>query len=255
MKKNNKSAMPIASVILLIVLSLLFGLNYVFDPFEDQVVRYPMYVTDFRDTGSYKINPETILEALHHGEINVFTPESATPEAPISDKPILWNQSDYQEIASALHQVVWKESLDGWSVYGMVFKTSCQENPSGFTYGDITYFKSIFMDGRILYSAREIEIAPLYSDVTWGGGTNYPHPILGWKSVDLIKIKVNAEDALRIAEENGGKAARESVENQCRISIGLSGGSGWKVAYAGNSSSPLYLYKIEIDPYTGQIIK
>lgn len=255
MKKRHNSARTIAVVIFIVILSLVCGLNYVFDPFEDQVVRYPMNVTVIRDTGSYKINPETILESLRRNDINVFAPELATPEAPVFDKPILWNQSDYQEITAALHQLVWKEPLDGWSVYGMKFRTSCPENSSGFTYGEITYFKSIFITGGVLYLISEIEIAPLYGDASWSRSTNYSDPLFGWKNIDLGKIKVNAEDALRIAEGNAGKAARISVQNQCRITVGLSGDSAWKVAYDENSSSSLYLYRIKIDPYTGQITK
>ncbi len=214
-----------------------------------------MNVTIIRDTGSYKINPETILESLRRNDINVFMPELSTPEAPVFDKPILWHQSDYQEITSTLHQFVWKETLDGWSVYGMKFKTNCLEKSSGFTSGEITYFKTISTNGQVLYLVSEIEITPLYSDISWSRGTNYPDPVHEWIGIDIKKININAEDALMIAEERVSKIAPLYVQNQCRITAELSGDTGWVVVYDENKDSSLQLYKVQIDPYTGHIIE
>jgi len=245
----------IFTTISLAILGILVGAIYVVyissDPFDDLVKRYPTGV--FNDMGSYKIDTETILAALDRGETDVFMPELATPQAPALEKPIMWHQSDYLKIASALHQFVWSETLDDWGLYSMSFDATCQDKPDGFSNGDFTYFKTIFYGGKLTYTAREMLVTPRYGDVSWGGGTDFPRPILGWKSVDLKRLKVTAEDALRIAEENGGITVRLAVQNKCTISLILLGYESWDVAYEG--SNGLFIFQIKIDPYTGQVIK
>ncbi|MGA7194273.1 MAG: hypothetical protein WBW94_11645 [Anaerolineales bacterium] len=258
MSKNNKNKRIIAIAVLLIFTSILCGVIYIVyissDPFIEER-RYPDCLTCYHDMGGYEINPETILESLNRGETNVFMPELATPEAPIYEGSLAWHQSDYLKIAGALDQFVWKDNLKDWSLYGVDFYADCQNNPNGFTLGDFIFFKSVFYDGEITYTAREIQITPQYRDVAWGGGTAFPRPILGWDSVNLSNFKFNADDALLIAEENGGKEARVSVQNMCRVIVGISGYTGWEVYYDGNNGSPSFLFKIQIDPYTGKAIK
>jgi len=57
--------------------------------------------------------------------------------------------------------------------------------------------------------------------VEWGGETNLPHPIFGQKGFDLSKFKISADDALRIAEENGGAKFRSDYNNECNIQLYL----------------------------------
>lgn len=238
---------------LLAVVGMVCALVYVFDPFQDQVDRYPMAVADLREVVNYKIDPQTILPSLERGNINVFFPASTSSEVPMEERPVLWNQSEYLKIAEAFSRFAWKESLQGWSVYGADFHAMCQDL-NGFNGADLMYFKSAFAGGRILYAVRGIEISPLSGRVTGGWGTNYPHPILGWKGTDLSKVAVDAEDAVKIAEAHGGTAIRTSVLNQCRITTGLSDGSAWKVVYDDERGSLQYAFWIEIDPNSGQVL-
>lgn len=241
-------------IIVIAVLLVMLGIIYVFDPFMEQVLKNPNTISNFRYTGDYKINPETIVASLGRGEKDVFMPQLAPSDAytSVSEGSIPWQQSDYFKIANALHQFVWKETTDNWHLYRMKFTTSCKDNLIGFGIGDFVYYKPIFtQQGHLRYTAREMIIHPLDSNVTWGGGTNFPHPLFGWKSVNLSKLKVVAEDALKIAEENGGKASRLSVQDECTIYLNLSGYSGWSVAYHGAGDRLIFM--IQIDPYTGNI--
>ncbi len=45
---------------------------------------------------------------------------------------------------------------------------------------------------------------PKYGYVEWGGGANAPRLLFGWKNIDLDRM-IDPENALGIAEENGGK--------------------------------------------------
>ncbi len=209
---------------------------------------------DPEHTGYYKINPETILASLSRGETDVFIPEPATPSAPVFNSTISWHQSDYLKITNAVFQSVWKETFDSWSLLSMVFKIACQDNPDGFESGDIHFFKA---DGESDYTTREVLITPQYGDVSWGGGglgSDFSRPSSGWKSIDVSRLKITADDALKIADDNGGKSFRSAKENQCRIAmiLQLESDAGWGVIYVGYDGSSNF--NIEIDPYTGKVI-
>jgi hypothetical protein len=241
----------IVKVFALCLVILGIAIIYVFDPFVEGVQSHPSHLGFER--GYYKINPETILTSLNNGETKVFTPETTSPEEPVFDKYFSWQQSDYTKLTAALHEFVWGEGLNGWKLYSVYFDTPCHDHISGFELGQYYYFKTIFhKNGKIGYAGRGFLITPQYGDVEWGSGPNYPHPILGWKSVNLNTIKITAEQALKIAEENGGKEARLLVENKCKVTARLSGYSGWRIfIYRYDTGSSIF--RMEIDPSTGKI--
>ena len=219
--------------------------------FENQDRKYPSTIGTFNDTGNFTINPTTILDTLNRGEINVFTPSLATPSADtiLPSGSIHWTQSDYLKIANALSQFVWKETLEDWKVYSILFERECHENPSGFDSLDIIYYKTIKVNSQKAYTAHYIQIYPLASNVTWGGETNFPISN-GWNGIDLKKLKISADDALRIAEENGGKEARSRVQNDCLILTKVpshNNDDSWDVYYY-----PGVYFELLINPYSGK---
>jgi len=162
------------------------------------------------------------------------------------DKPIQWHQLDYLRIFGALNQHVWGDNLNDWKIYLMNFNADCQ-NPSGFWDGEIIFYKTVFDEGRFKYVTRDILAEPKYLSVAWGE-TRFSPPLFGWNGFDSTKLKVTADDALRIAEENGGKEAR--LTNKCiNVSLFLLPGDSqrWEVHYKN--------FKISIDPYTGEVVK
>lgn len=227
---------------------------YVFDPFIPEVRYLPGGVSDFRDGDFYQMDSQTILASLDGGETNVFTPVAANSQAPIFEEPISWQQSDFLKVARGLNQFIWKEPLSGWKLYSMNFSAACQDDPIGFSEGDFYYFKTVFRDnGKIRYSTQDYSISPQTGAVSWAGGANFPHPPLGWASIRLSQIKVTAEDALRIAEENGGRETRLLAQNKCRMHMGLlSGDAVWQVfIYQDDTGSTLF--RMKIDTRTGRI--
>ncbi len=224
---------------------------YVFDPFIEGVQQYPSGIGHER--GYYKIDPERILTSLSNGDTRVFTPETTSPEDPIFQKYFSWRQLDYTKVTAALHEFVWNEGLDGWKLYYMYFDTPCHDDLRGFELGEYYYFKTIFNEnGRIGYAGHGLLITPQYGDVEWGSSPNYPHPLFGWKRVNINKIKITAEEALAIIEQNGGKEARLLVKNECKITAKLSGYSGWRIfIYRYDTGSSIF--SMEIDPSTGKI--
>lgn len=242
--------------LLLVILAILiagFVLLYKVNPvFDDQVLTAPNGLSSYFETTEYKIDPTTILENLKEGEKNVFTLVMATPETDerLYTEPFPWKQLDYLNIANALHQYVWKETLDGWHVFNLSFYGDCEYNTAGFDLFQVTYFKYV---GSQQYTAHEIDIFPLYAGVATGGGTNFPRPLFGWnESLDLDRLKITANDALRIAEQNGGKDARLAFGNKCKISVFItSNDQKWTIIYHEDSDAKR-IFEINIDPYTGK---
>jgi hypothetical protein len=132
----------------------------------------------------------------------------------------------------------------------MTFHIDCQDDLSGLPGGTFSYFRTTLTKGKIAYTWREMEIDPTYLFVAWGGNAKFAHPLFGWKSIDLSKLQVSAEDAIKIAENNGGREARLNVQNQCGIHLLLMPEryKGWLVDYQSAD------FEIMIDPYTGEVI-
>ena len=163
MKSQRAKRKRIAIALLILLIAGLavaaFMLIATFAPvLNEQVKLYPGGPHSYSNSGDYTINPRTIITNLNQGESNVFTPITVTP-GPFSPLPVgsfLWHQPDYFEITNALYQFVWKKSSEDWNLYHVYFNRGCQDNPSGFDEGEITYFKTIEINGEKEYTAREI---------------------------------------------------------------------------------------------------
>lgn len=239
-------------IALVIFLSLLVIVYiYVFDPGEYNNY-LPVGISDFRDSSSFQIDQVAILDSLDRGETDVFTPVDSSPQTPL-DETVSWRQADFIKVARALNQTVWTEPLSGWRLYSMHFSTPCKDDPSGFAEADFYYFKTTFRDnGKIRYTTQNFFISPEYGEVIWAGGSTFPHPLLAWENTKLSKIQITAEDALTIAEENGGKETRRLVENKCGIHVRLAGDQPWQILIYQNGTGSS-LFRMEIDPESGKI--
>jgi hypothetical protein len=222
----------------------------------EQAVLYPSN-SSYSDGGSYMFDPGTILLDLDRGETDIFTPIPSKENMVNTPFPVglhLWSQSDYLNLAGALHQFAWTESMKGWHIYSMYFFRNCQDNSAGFDSGEITYFKAI--DGPFSYATRVIDIYPAENEVSWSGDAKFPRPLLGWQRINLAGLKVTADDALQIAEKNGGEKFRLKVKNICAVDVFLnpnpSSDDNWIVYY---NDPGRFTFEIHIDPYSGEYKK
>lgn len=247
-------------VIIICAVIVTLGYVYDFDPFRSPNENYPGLLDNRNSVGNFKINPETFLQAIHNNKTNIYLPDDRSMEEldftgpALYENSIQWSQNGYLDISRSINEQVWHDNLDGWLLYRMIFGTRCQDNLSGFENGTITYYKTIFRNNKIRYTTRDMIASPKYMSIIWGGGTEYPHPLFGWKNIDLNKIKITAEDALKIAEENGGKKTRLSVQNKCDIHVLLLRGNydGWLVYY-NNSLGSTNGFEVRINYTTGKI--
>jgi hypothetical protein len=238
-----------------------FALGYVydFDPFRSPNEYYPRMLDNRNNVGVFKINPETFLPAIRNNSTNIYLPDDRSIEEldftgpELYDNSVQWSQNDYLDIARSINTQVWHDNLDGWLIYGMTFGTKCQDNLSGFEEGALTYYKTIFKNNKIRHTTRDMIVSPKYMNIIWGGGTEFPYTLFGWENIDLNKIKITAEDALKIAEKNGGQEMRVAIQNNCSITVSLlrDNYNGWFIRYHNHSGSARDL-KFRINYATGE---
>jgi len=200
----------------------------------------------------YTIDPNTILESIANGKMDVFTLESVTHERQplMSSMPVQWSQSDYSQIAQALHQYVWNEPLEDWSFGSMQYGMDCQDVSNGPQYAYFGYYKVTHYGNQTSRVVHEIYILHEVNSVHWVE-TVYSPQSQNWQTLDLAKVKVFVSNALAIAEMNGGSEMRSSVEDKCKIMLSLAPAaeySGLQVLYSNNQS----FFLIYIDPFSGK---
>lgn len=201
----------------------------------------------------YLIAPDTILTMLSQGDSNVFFPVQATPgpnDDLLPNGSFSWTQADYLKIAAALSQHAWGDQLEGWKIYSLDIDRNCRNLNAGFDSFRATYYKETTINSEERYITRQIDIFPLAKLVTWRDGADYPHSFLKpWHAVDFNNFKITADEALQIAEENGGVDARLKSNNECMILVSLyqRNQNKWSVTYY-----PLVSFQALINPYNGE---
>lgn len=245
------------SICVLIAISfvLLFGWIFLFNPFYIGDFPYPSGLSDYDHYGYFQIDPETVLVKIDSGVMNPFSKETRNMEEIWTDPAshpieIQWSQSEYFRIYESLGGVLWEGNYQSWDLYGFNFNTKCQAGLRGFDEGEVTYFRTTYRNGGLKYETRYIRVNPSYRSVAWGDEAIFPRFVIDWKGIKLEELVITADDALKIAEEHGGREYRESVDNDCSIFLILQprSYSGWLVTYGLNG------FVVLIDPYTGKII-
>lgn len=200
----------------------------------------------------FKIDPSTILEGALQGEENIFIPAD-TEEEPEIYQPFLsnWKQSDYLIIADALHKFVWKESLIDWKLNSVIFSVDCDDLPYGFQYARFVYFK-VIDDDKGRYRVVHTIFVDLYSKTANVSADKYSPLVMDWKELDLIKMNITSQEALKIIENDKGSELRKSINNDCTVSTSfyttLPQKNKWVITYyTGNEN-----VDFEVDPDTGE---
>jgi hypothetical protein len=194
--------------------------------YSEEDYRSPGSFHRYPDSGYYEIDPDTILDSLEHGETDVFTPFFGDPDR---DEPyytsIAWTQADYLKIADALSQEIWGEALDleSWNVKYLFLSQGCEDDLRGFNTFTIVYYKPrgiVNLERR--YTTRLIDMYPWQGLIRWGGNGDFSAPQLrGSRRIDMNKVKITAEDAIEIAEKNGGQNIRLRNDNNCLVNVSI----------------------------------
>jgi len=209
------------------------------------------------DETDYSMDSRTILRSLAEGKTDVFIEQMATPSVtPVKLPPVQWKQADYLKVADAFSKAIFHESLDGWKVKDDIhFSLDCKDVSFGPQYASIMFFKSISSGKDTSRIERTIAVDPQENQVSWSGATFSPDTG-GATPVDLSRVNFSVDEALRIAEANGGEKFRLGVNNDCGIDItnwrsmfqATFGGNDWKAWYEGSQGE---LFNINVNQQTG----
>ena len=238
---------PTISATLAVVILIAAVLSCNIDQTEEQTNLFSLF---------YTIEPTSLLESLQHGEA-AFTPVSQRPELiPVDQKvTVNWHQADYFYIANALYEGVLGKTLQGWQLSSMDFALGCSKVQNGFQNGRFRFFSVVEDNNQESRLERFIVIDPSNNFVQVSE-TKYSPKLVDLKSIDITQLKISADQALQIAESNGGEEKRASVKNACSISSALTLDRRdrwyWDVFYTRSDDRTLF-FDIQIDPYTGEI--
>ena len=205
------------------------------------------------EAGTYGFDSQTILSSLKSGNNDVFTQLSPSRlEGPIS-QPVHWTQADYYRVANAFMEMRWQEQLSQWNLDGLYFEANCDDAPFGPQL--ITFF--IFRKGvfdKYYYDAR-LDIKAEQNLLTWTKMEDENIPYLFEKErrkLNWAQIKIPADQALQIIEDEGGEKARlrikeDSLDQNCHITSWLNrwatfgDSTEWDIGYWTSSKSTGYI--------------
>lgn len=205
----------------------------------------------------FEFNPETVFDDLENGEDDVFMP--AAEEVP-ERKPrnIHWYQEDYLNLVNVLADMYLPDIF--WDTHPVSMNTSflCDEIDQ-FDYDmHFDYYRYFGEDGNdmehyLFHISPEKGSIWIYNESRTG---NTLKPI----QFDFKKTRVTFEDALEIAEENGGQEFREERENECGLAIDLDPDNEtelyWEVEYHGPKAFSIGdYYRVYVDAVTGEVIE
>jgi hypothetical protein len=177
----------------------------------------------YSDSYYFTYNAETILDDIKRGEEDILLPISVNEELeiiPLEDAT-LWSQSDIIKIIDYIFEYVWQDSREGWELDLLYVGTDCQKI-NGFLGGRFRFVKSI-KTGDKKHESRFVRTVFIQSrdrSIVVLDEEHYPR-MFSWNTFDLNKMKITAEQALQIAEENGGLENRLAVNNECFIWVDM----------------------------------
>lgn len=208
------------------------------------------------ETRYYSINPDTILETLAQENKDVFSLMVATPESmpSASVKSLLWSQADYIRVAQALQEHIWGVYVEDQNIQNLFFGMDCADVERGnFTFANFDFYQIIQAKGEEIRVEYTIVIRPS-EGLIYTSKRDFRPNTHTMRSVDLEQYSVTAEDALGIAEKNGGSEKRLEVSNACNLDVLAPGPDykGWRVLYGDAHNNLKSLLEVVVDPQTGK---
>jgi hypothetical protein len=208
-----------------------------------------------RIDGNYAIDSSSALETINNNDSLVFQkldPELLLFEFPEVSPPVTWTQSDYFTIANEFLRYIGDEPINkDTAVRTLSFRLTCEDVQFGLQDLRMRLYREGLVDQERSHIEIGLYVLPQKRLVSWNK-SEYVPDLRSQPTIKLGDIKIPAEQALQIAEDNGGRQARESVNNMCDIEIGIAGGvlgNDWGIGYRGDKSKGLF--GITIDEKTG----
>ncbi len=189
----------------------------------------------------YSFNPQTILSTIDKGEGLQLETWNVFPTPQPSSAPANWNQDDFYQVAVAL---IPPDLADRTYLYNAGFWGDCRHSDQGIT---SMHFKlSTRVDRQHSQVRSELHIT-VNAREGWASVYRWDlsPAVKSYGLLDLSKMKVQATQALHLAEELAGRAYRQEVENRCYVS-GVAAIDSWWLMYSQPIQNVLPDLKIQI---------
>ena len=206
----------------------------------------------------YIIDVNTILEDIKNRNSNIFILQTNSSEKPTESPNITWQKDEFFVVAEELNLFVKQESLETLHLNEIQYMTDCSKVLSGYQRIKFKYYKtdetndsrlelSLFINPELgEIDVFEIVSSPNLTELQ----TIYPNNFI-----------FSVDEAIQIAEKNGGFEKRQKMSNDCYISARIVGGGtyyrgfaydGWVISYLSSNSQNEHLeFYIKVNPQTG----
>lgn len=200
----------------------------------------------------YEIDSQTILQDLSQGNKDVFQPLpnghlTLTPETIFPS--VEWTGVNYLTIANQFNKHISNENLENWKYLSISYSMDCSDFKYGPQQAIYEVGKNNAQNGNDIKVERQLWILPKQNRVEWYE-TQYDI-YYSYVTFEIEEIKISLEDAIKIAEEQGGTAFRLKEDNQCRIVVEIIAGiqeNNWQIWYTSDDNQ----YVIYVDKETGE---
>jgi len=199
---------------------------------------------------SYQFDPYNIHEPGNGNSFFIQVPYSEEWPTPVFTD-LAWQQEDYFFLIDLFMKHILHENRADWRIVGISSAHLCSD-PDGLS--DLT----ITIQKRVLSANDNYRIETLVNILPQSGiirlrKLEYAPDEGGDRTIRWDDIKIPAEQALLIADENGGSVVRQALNAQCRIVIGLKAGiqgNDWWIYYEPLNQPSVF--EIAVDERTGK---
>lgn len=166
-----------------------------------------------------------------------------------------WTQREFETIGVSFTEKVLRDTPERWKLAHMGFSLNCQDVGVGLQFA---YFKLFRNQGDWPNNARferHMRVFAQDREVTYYDEQAVPD-LQSWSAIDMKKVRVSADQALNIAEHNGGSGKRPAVGEPCGIRIEMNGweGNHWRVTYSYLVSAKRSVdFVVIVDAETGNV--
>lgn len=204
----------------------------------------------------YIFNAGTIFQEISLGKTNLFTLSKRNPN--YRERDITWDSKDYLVISTSFANQAWGENISSWNFEEVRFYVKNDGDGYVFSDGGVIVFQDTIKDNKVVFrEVRRIDITPSRNTILltiFNNSSYYQWQGLKQRYALNLDHVISAEEALVIAEANGGKEFMANFQNDIGISMYLeatNGGGVWKIYYFSPENNRL---RMVIDAITLQVI-
>ena len=202
---------------------------------------------------AYQFDPNTILSG--EGKSTLFVPVPFPEEfSESAEMPVIWKQEEYFHVVKLLMKTVWNEQIEDWRLNIITTRMDCTDFVSGQVIMrgmSIKFFREVPSPGHKVRKDLDISISPSDGIIRVYKGEYYPYEILDY--IEWSNFLISAEQAIIIAEQNGGAVVRTALSNNCGITARITAGrekDDWRVYYEPINKPSVF--EIAVDERTGK---